>query len=270
MFNRNYNKTETMASVWNGIIWILLTSSLQLLSYRGVSCSNCLQASTECGVQYEDQLVFAHVVSPFFITLLNNSENNSYDNYSVYLIEKIFRHGERNIEKSYPNDPYSDESTYWPEGFGALTNSGKQQSYELGKYLRTKYHKIIGQSYSPKKVFIQSTDFDRTLMSAQTVAAALFPPTGQEIWHTNLMWQPVACHTRQINQELLLPWNIPCPRFKFLIENYRQSSEYKWIVEQYRDLIRHWEYNCGQKLLKLVDIMFLYDTLFVEKQKGLM
>lgn len=183
--------------------------------------------------------------------------------------EKIFRHGQRNIEKTYPNDPWQSESLYWPEGFGALTNVGKQQVFELGKYLRRRYHKIVGKSYSPKKVFIQSTDFDRTLMSAQVLAAAMFPPIGQQLWNKDLKWTPVPIHTRPLDQELLLPWHIPCPKFKILIENYRQSVEYKSVVEQYSDLIRNWEINAGQKLPRLADVMFLFDTLFVENEKGL-
>lgn len=35
---------------------------------------------------------------------------------------QIFRHGERNIERTYPNDPFQDEATFWPGGYGALTN----------------------------------------------------------------------------------------------------------------------------------------------------
>lgn len=33
----------------------------------------------------------------------------------------MFRHGDRTIVESYPTDPYKNE-TYWPEGFGELTN----------------------------------------------------------------------------------------------------------------------------------------------------
>lgn len=34
---------------------------------------------------------------------------------------QIYRHGDRNIDKVYPNDPYKDEK-YWPGGIGELTN----------------------------------------------------------------------------------------------------------------------------------------------------
>ncbi|KAJ6641619.1 Testicular acid phosphatase like, partial [Pseudolycoriella hygida] len=102
----------------------------------------------------------------------------------------IFRHGERNINKSFPKDPYKNES-FWPGGFGALTNAGKKEVYELGKYLRRRYANLIGQHYSSDEFYIQSTDYDRTLMSAQVLAAGIFPPTGEQIWNENLIWQPI-------------------------------------------------------------------------------
>lgn len=33
---------------------------------------------------------------------------------------QIYRHGARNIQKQYPNDPFRDEK-HWPEGLGQLT-----------------------------------------------------------------------------------------------------------------------------------------------------
>lgn len=41
------------------------------------------------------------------------------------------------------------------------------QLYRLGKYLRKRYNKLIGDKYSPNKLYVRSTDYDRTLMSGQ-------------------------------------------------------------------------------------------------------
>lgn len=37
---------------------------------------------------------------------------------------QIFRHGDRNIAKSFPKDPYKDE-IHWPGGIGQLTQVKK-------------------------------------------------------------------------------------------------------------------------------------------------
>ncbi|XP_055305423.1 prostatic acid phosphatase-like [Sitodiplosis mosellana] len=232
-----------MRSVLNNIIRILLASSVHCLKYTEPLCTKIPKTNAKCkldNVRVEDQLVFAHV---------------------------IFRHGERNIEKSYPNDPYKEEK-YWLGGFGALTNVGKREVYELGKYLRRRYSELIGDSYSPKNIYIRSTDFDRTLMSASVLAAAVYPPSGDEIWNDEIAWQPVPIHTGPLHEEQLLPWKIPCPRFMFLFEQYQSSPEYKSIFARYEPSIKHWERHSGQSLDKLADIMYLYDTLFVENRKG--
>ncbi|ELW48266.1 Prostatic acid phosphatase [Tupaia chinensis] len=52
-------------------------------------------------------------------------------------------------------------------------------------------------------VYVQSTDVDRTLMSAMTNLAALFPPEGASVWNPSLLWQPVPVHTVPISEDLV-------------------------------------------------------------------
>ncbi|KAL3224050.1 hypothetical protein MRX96_049656 [Rhipicephalus microplus] len=49
----------------------------------------------------------------------------------------MFRHGDRTPTSLYPNDPNSPSD--FPEGLGHITHKGKNDQYNLGKYLRTKY-----------------------------------------------------------------------------------------------------------------------------------
>lgn len=72
-----------------------------------------------------------------------------------------------------------------------MTKVGKRQLFDLGLYLRRRYNTLLGEKYSPNKVYIQSTDVDRTLMSAEAALSGLFIPTEEEQWNDRIMWQPV-------------------------------------------------------------------------------
>lgn len=135
--------------------------------------------------------------------------------------------------------------------------------------MRNKYQHFIGTKYSSKTIYIRSTDFDRTLMSAQLIAAGMFPPAAEEKWHDQINWQPVPVHTIPITQEHLLAWHIPCPRFMFLLKNYSKSAERQALIEKYKYSIKFWEEQSGLKIETLADVMYLYDTLYVENRMGL-
>uniref|UniRef100_A0A8C9LZI3 acid phosphatase n=1 Tax=Piliocolobus tephrosceles TaxID=591936 RepID=A0A8C9LZI3_9PRIM len=111
----------------------------------------------------------------------------------------VFRHGDRSPIDTFPTDPIKESS--WPQGFGQLTQLGMKQHYELGEYIRKRYRTFLNESYKHEQVYVRSTDVDRTLMSAMTNLAALFPPEGVSIWNPNLLWQPIPVHTVPISED---------------------------------------------------------------------
>lgn len=48
---------------------------------------------------------------------------------------------------------------------------------------------------------MRSTDFDRTLMSAEANLAGLFPPNGMQRFNPNISWQPIPVHTVPIAED---------------------------------------------------------------------
>lgn len=66
----------------------------------------------------EDTLIFSNVVSRKFGYFCIIFQGYLYDETNKY--RQIFRHGDRNVAMTYPNDPYKD-SSHWPEGFFELT-----------------------------------------------------------------------------------------------------------------------------------------------------
>ncbi|CAG7815679.1 unnamed protein product [Allacma fusca] len=65
----------------------------------------------------------------------------------------IFRHGERNPRHTYGN--YTQNLLkFWPEGLEKLTDTGKNQAYELGQFLRKRYVGFVSPSYKGDEISI--------------------------------------------------------------------------------------------------------------------
>lgn len=96
-----------------------------------------------CGCFQEKCEVLDHRLNPFDGELI--------------FAHTICRHGARNIYMPYKTDPWK-SLDHWEGGFGELTNVGKMQQYKLGQYLRNRYADLlIDGSYSPRKIYVQST-----------------------------------------------------------------------------------------------------------------
>uniref|UniRef100_A0A8R1IYD1 Acid phosphatase n=1 Tax=Caenorhabditis japonica TaxID=281687 RepID=A0A8R1IYD1_CAEJA len=105
-------------------------------------------------------------------------------------VHTIWRHGDRTpAELLFPQD-----ISKWPEGVGELTARGAAQQYRLGQWLRKRYGKWLGDRFEINAVYVRSSDYNRTLMSAMANMAGLFPP--KQPIGDGLLWQPVPVHTR--------------------------------------------------------------------------
>ncbi|XP_075404014.1 prostatic acid phosphatase [Tenrec ecaudatus] len=177
----------------------------------------------------------------------------------------LFRHGDRSPIETFPNDPIKESA--WPQGFGQLTPVGMEQHYQLGEYLRRRYETFLNESYKREQVYVQSTDIDRTLMSAMANLAALFPPEGISVWNPDLAWQPIPVHTVPISEDklLYLPFK-HCPRFKELEEETLKTEEYQKRLHPYKDFIEMLPKFSGYQGQDLFGIWSrVYDPLFCER-----
>ncbi|KAM6893498.1 lysosomal acid phosphatase-like [Xenentodon cancila] len=147
----------------------------------------------------------------------------------------LFRHGDRSPIKSYPSNPNKEKD--WPQGFGQLSQEGMRQHLNLGQFLRTRYKNFLTESYDRNEIYVRSTDFDRTLMSAASTLAGLYPPSGHQLFMPGLNWQPIPVHTVSRSEEKLLSYpSQNCPLYTQLMSETRQSEEYVNVTETYQSL----------------------------------
>lgn len=123
------------------------------------------------------------------------------------------------------------------QGLGQLTPVGMQMHYNIGQYFRQRYmvnSQFVPQDYnvawvsaaapaefcapgrsqlnlSPRlltlslfQMSVRSTDYDRTLMSAESQLAGWFRPDSSYFNNSQLLWQPVPVHTVPCAEDSLL------------------------------------------------------------------
>ncbi|XP_033162482.1 prostatic acid phosphatase isoform X1 [Drosophila mauritiana] len=178
-------------------------------------------------------------------------------------VHVIYRHGDRTPVDPYPTDPWGDRK-FWPTGWGDLTNLGKQEHYDLGKWLRNRYSNLLPPLYSKENIYVQSTDVDRTLMSAQSNLAGLYEPQGEDIWNTDINWQPIPIHTSPERVDSILAAKAPCPAYDYELASLESSPEFKALTEKHRNLFAYLSEKGGRPVKTFIDAQYLNNTLFIE------
>lgn len=129
--------------------------------------------------------------------------------------------------------------------------------------MKRRYGKFLG-TYSPSKVTIISSDFDRTINSGSLVAAALFPPAENQVWNRDLLWQPIPVHSIPKSSDFMLFAETACERYTKILNDYETSREINAIIDKNRDLFQYLEKHSGDPIRTLKQLKDLHNTLYIE------
>jgi len=167
-------------------------------------------------------------------------------------------------------DPNSDEETMGRlvrDPANQLTNIGKERMYLLGKFLKLRYYDRLLNGES-QRLFVRSSDADKSLESAQLLVAGLNPPKSGSIWSPEpehelaARWQPKAIHTTDESSDDLLSSRSKCLlNYEFSNQrsrSWKNSSKYLHLLNEFRHDLQVLRLNTGldfeDDLEMLIDI----------------
>ncbi|KAF8364012.1 hypothetical protein PRIPAC_90935 [Pristionchus pacificus] len=130
-------------------------------------------------------------------------------NIKLIFVNAVWRHGDRSPEQSLPGkdtDLFSeDDWKFGGGGYGELSPTGMIQQFTLGGRIAQRYMQdfaFLTPRYRAYEIYIRSTDYNRTLISAYSNVAGMYKdtgvdgtdlPTGVDGWPVG--WVPVPVHT---------------------------------------------------------------------------
>lgn len=138
--------------------------------------------------------------------------------------------------------------------------------YDLGKWLHQRYRHIIGDKYSAGKIYVRSTDVDRTLESAMSNLAGMFPPKNDAVWNENIFWNPIPIHTVSRRKDIILP-NYdppPCALYEKSLNEVKQLKRFQDLNIKAKELYDFVTEQTGQKITNMDAAYIFLDAILIE------
>lgn len=202
----------------------------------------------------------------FYVFLMNTSV---YAAQTVVFALDIVRHGDRTPISEIPTDPH-----LWAQGLGELSARGMEQEFSLGMQLREKYvnrDKLLPPNYDVNSIYVRSSDYNRTLMSAQALLLGLYPLGSGPLLVSEspalpMGFQPIPIHTVSQKEDNLLVPKRNHTEFESMQQQYVISSnDWQQKSSQYQVKLQSWSRASGIPLNNLGNITGLADNLYIRK-----
>jgi hypothetical protein len=213
---------------------------------------------------------------------------------AVVGIVEACRHGARS-----PIDDHYWDTGYWDQGLGELTQEGMRQQFFNGAEFRNRYMintNVLNPSYTTNQIYVRSTGYNRTIMSAQSQLMGWFPVgpslsslamelkavppiTVQNLENiTNDLgmqalpnyFSPVPVHVVDLKYDNMLygySTNV-CPYFKVIQKMVHQTADYKYRVANYTSYLQKQLYNIFGEEISYESAGWYADNLICDQFHG--
>jgi hypothetical protein len=209
-----------------------------------------------------------HLKKIILFTLLLSITINTYATETLIFAFDLIRHGDRTPLLVMPNAQHT-----WPEGMGQLTGRGMRQELQRGDELRRRYidqYHLLPAHFQNNTMYVFSTNFDRTLMSAQSILLGLYTlGTGSRLNDKKpalpLLFQPIPIHTRPIESDPFIGDADP-KKYDQMLSQYVYTQP-EWIQKtQYIETkLPAWNQATGLALTNIHQLIVLGDALTIYK-----
>lgn len=179
----------------------------------------------------------------------------------------VWRHGDRSPVNVYPNfekDFNGPPSKFFPFGLGQLSDIGINQHYELGKFLKTRYSNFLPKRFNSSEIYYQSSDIDRTLMSAEANSMGMF--SNSETSDKLDLPRPVPIHTvpHKYAETIitdLTDFKKECPAYGKLYDKIHQTHSYKHALKLWNSKLPNFKEWSGYPKFNFHNLEHFFDSL---------
>ena len=151
-------------------------------------------------------------------------------------VHVVTRHGAR--------FPLVKQATTLQEGTpGTLTPTGERQMYDLGVWLKQRYADFLPSFHVPSKIRIESSSFDRTIVSANSLALGLFStqssrdPAGESTLPGGLLPANVPVYSTERRNDIKIRAFANCDVLLESLQLLYESPEWKDLETTHHDLL---------------------------------
>lgn len=145
--------------------------------------------------------------------------------------------------------------------------SGKHRAYGLGEFLRERYSDLLPEdgSYDPSNIYVQCTNFNRTVETAKCVLAGMFDVINYSNY--DCPSQPVPINVIPTNEDDLLHGARHCALY-----NEDQSTiiarKNEKMFKEHLPLVEYLTKHSGENITDIRLIAAIYDILSIEDRKN--